>query len=167
MGLMSERLSVAVSKTECQMAQIVLPTHTNNHDTCFGGQIAAWADICAGISANRYCRRPVVTASMDELHFLRPVKRGMVVLLQSQVNQSWSTSLEVGVRIVAEDPVTGERMHCCSAYLTFVALASDSRPTRVPLPDFEGNTEWERRGREANARREARLEMRKRREAGM
>ena len=67
-------------------------------------KIAAWCDISAAISAQRFCRKPVVTASMDELHFLQPVKKGMVVILRSQVNQAWRTSMEVGVRVEAEDP---------------------------------------------------------------
>ena len=82
-----------------EMTQIVLPGDTNNHGTAFGGQIAAWCDICAAVAAQRFCRLPVVTASMDQLHFLQPVKKGMVVILRSQVNQAWKTSMEVGVRV--------------------------------------------------------------------
>jgi len=147
------------------MHQIVLPTHTNNHDTVFGGQIAAWCDICAAISAQRYCRGIVVTASMDQLHFLRPVRRGMVVVMKSQVNQAWRTSMEVGVRVDAEDPATGSTVHCCTAYLTFVALDAHGQPRPVPTLDAGGDPELERRAREAIERRESRLRMRELRKA--
>ena len=142
------------------MHQIVLPTHTNNHDTVFGGQIAAWCDICAAISAQRYCRGAVVTASMDQLHFLRPVRRGMVVILQSQVNQAWRTSMEVGVRVDAEDPATGSRVHCCTAYLTFVALDAHGQPRAIPQLKPDDSPDSLRRVKEAELRRARRLEMR-------
>ena len=146
------------------MHQIVLPTHTNNHDTVFGGQIAAWCDICAAISAQRHSRGAVVTVSMDQLHFQRPVRRGMVVILRSQVNQTWRTSMEVGVRVDAEDPATGSKVHCCTAYLTFVALDAHGQPRPVPRLDTAGDPVLERRAREAVARREIRLQMRRLRE---
>ena len=101
--------------TACTMTQIVLPTHTNNHGTAFGGQLAAWIDICGGVSAQRCARTPCVTASFDQLHFVAPVRRGMVVVLNSQVNRTWRTSMEIGVRVEAEDPETGQRSHCCTA----------------------------------------------------
>ena len=151
-------LSPVDSRSE--MHQIVLPTHTNNHDTVFGGQIAAWCDICAAISAQRYCRGAVVTASMDQLHFLRPVRRGMVVIMKSQVNQSWRTSMEVGVRVDAEDPATGSRVHCCTAYLTFVALDAHGQPRTIPKLNPGDNPAGIRRSKEADLRRARRLEMR-------
>ena len=151
---------ITPEQTKVEMTQLVLPTHTNNHGTAFGGQIAAWCDICAAVSAQRFCRAPVVTASMDQLHFLRPVRQGMVVILRSQVNKSWSTSLEIGVRVEAEDPFSGATVHCCSAYLTFVALDAHGSPRSVPSIDFEDNKLWIRRGQEADWRREARLKMR-------
>lgn len=156
--------SLHPSNSRSEMHQIVLPTHTNNHDTVFGGQIAAWCDICAAISAQRYSRGSVVTASMDQLHFLRPVRRGMVVILKSQVNQAWRTSIEVGVRVDAEDPATGSVVHCCTAYLTFVALDAHGQPRPVPTLDTAGDANLERRAKEALLRRENRLQMRKRRQ---
>jgi acyl-CoA hydrolase len=154
-----ERVPPSVTRTE--MTWIVLPTHTNNHDTAFGGQIAAWCDICAAVAAQRFVRGPVVTASMDSLHFLKPVKRGMVVALQGQVNRAWNTSMEVGVRVDAEDPTSGQRVHCCSAYLTFVALDGHGQPRPVPALDTAGDPEAELREREADIRRESRLAVRK------
>ena len=157
---MNQRTHVGATSTRVEMTQIVLPTHTNQHGTAFGGQIAAWVDIAAAVSAQRFCRRPVVTASMDELHFLRPVSHGMIVLLHAQVNRAWRTSMEVGVRVEAEDALTGNREHCCSAYLTFVALDDGGAPHPVPTLDLEGDALATRRATEAQLRRAARLEMR-------
>lgn len=148
------------SKTQVEMTQIVLPSHTNNHGTAFGGQIAAWVDICAAVSAQRFCRLPVVTASMDALHFLQPVRKGMVVILRSMVNCAWETSMEIGVRVDTEDPLSGEIKHCCSAYLTFVAIDEKGRPQRLPQLQCS-NQDEEHRREEANLRRELRLKMRR------
>ena len=155
-----DRTLVHPAETRVELTQIVLPTHTNNHGTAFGGQIAAWCDIAGAVAAQRFCRMPVVTASMDQLHFLRPTKHGMVVILQSQVNQAWNTSMEVGVRVEAEDPLTGERSHCCTAYLTFVALGEGGRKNSVPQLDVSVDPIFERRAREAQGRRDARLKVR-------
>ena len=143
------------------MTQIVLPTHTNNLGTAFGGQIAAWIDICAAVSAQRLARAAAVTASMDGLHFRRPVRQGMVVVLQSQVNRVWRSSMEIGVRVEAEDPATGTREHCCTAYLTFVVIGPDGRPGEAPSLDLEGSRESERRWEQAAIRRKSRLELRR------
>ena len=146
--------------TKVEMTQIVLPSHTNNHGTAFGGQIAAWVDICAAVSAQRFCRSAVVTASMDELHFLHPVKKGMVVILRSQVNCAWNSSMEVGVRVDAEDPMTGELQHCCSAYLTFVAIDDDGQPKQLPklsISSKEERLRWD----DAEIRRGLRLQIRR------
>ncbi len=144
-----------VEKTE-----IVLPSHANPIGTAFGGQIMAWIDICAGISAQRHARQIVVTASMDDLHFLAPIHVGEVVILKAQANRTFHTSLEVGVRVEAENPLTGERRHCSSAYLTFVAL--DEEGNRVSVPDLMPETEnQKRRYEEAEERRHFRLQRRK------
>ena len=158
---------VLPAATAVEMTQIVLPSHANNHGTAFGGQIAAWCDICAAVSAQRFCRGPVVTASMDQLHFLLPALRGMVVILRSQVNQAWKTSMEVGVRVETEDPLTGERQHCCSAYLTFVSLGADGSPVPVPVLDTASDPVFQRRSKEAQWRRDARLRMRELRRTGL
>ena len=147
--------------TQVEMTQIVLPSHTNNHGTIFGGQVAAWCDICAAVSAQRFCRGPVVTASMDQLHFLEPIRKGMVVIFLSQVNQVWRTSMEVGVRVLAEDPMTGARSHCCSAYLTFVALNEQGKPTQLPSLNLTKDAEFHRRAKEADIRKAHRLELKR------
>lgn len=159
--------TVPVLDTVAVQEQIVLPPHTNNHGTMFGGQVAAWIDICASVSARRFCRRPVVTASMDELHFLQPVRLGMVLVLRAMVNRAWTSSMEVGVRIDAEDTATGTRLHCCSAYLTFVALGEDGRPARVPTLDSTRDPQHARRALEADFRRSHRLRMREERKRAL
>lgn len=155
--------SVSVADTHVEMTQIVLPSHTNNHGTVFGGQMAAWIDVCAAVSAQRFSRKAVVTASIDEIHFVQPVRRGMVVILKASVNQAWGTSMEVGVHVDAEDPRTGDCAHCCTAYLTFVAINDDGRPSRVPELDASGDPEAQARATDAQDRRDNRLLMRKKR----
>ena len=152
--------------TRVEMTQLVLPSHTNNHGTAFGGQIAAWVDICAAVSAQRFCRMPVVTASMDALHFLHPVHKGMVVILKSTVNSAWNTSMEIGVRIESEHPLTGERLHCCSAYLTFVAIDESGHKQQLPILNCEPEDQWIRRRNEAQERRDLRLKVREVRKTG-
>jgi acyl-CoA hydrolase len=159
----SRRTVVSCEATVVEMTQIVLPSHANNHGTAFGGQMAAWIDICAAVAAQRFARRSVVTASMDELHFLRGVRRGMVVVLKAQVNQAWNSSIEVGVRVETEDPFTGEREHCVSAYLTFVALDEDGNKASVPKLDPGDSADAQRRAQNAQERRDARLATRDRR----
>jgi len=142
-----------------EMTEIILPSHTNPIGTAFGGQVMAWIDICAGIAAQRHARQVVVTASMDDLHFRAPIYKGEFVVLKAQVNRSFHTSMEVGVRVEAENPMTGERRHCSSAYLTFVAL--DVHGKRVPIPPLLPETEDEkRRYEQAAERRRYRLERR-------
>jgi len=158
-----DKPSVSVDATNVEMTQIVLPSHTNNHGTVFGGQMAAWIDICAAVSAQRFARKAVVTASIDEIHFVHPVRRGMVIILKARVNQGWGSSMEVGVHVEAEDPRTGDTFHCCSAYLTFVAINDDGRTSQVPQLDPGKDEGAITRAREAQDRRDNRLLMRQKR----
>ncbi len=149
----------AVSDSKVTMTELVLPTHTNSLGSIFGGVVMSWIDIAAAIAATRHCRRPVVTASIDALHFIAPVYTGWVVNLKGSVNYAGRTSMEIGVRVDAENPVTGEMFHTSSAYLTFVALDSHGRPTAIaPLkPESE---EEKRRYEGAKIRRANRLQRR-------
>ena len=114
------------------MTETVLPGDGNPLGTAFGGKIAQWIDIAAAIACQRHCRKRVVTASMDDLHFLLPIKVGMIVELRAQVNAVFRTSMEAGVRIESEDPISGQRRHACSAFLTFVAQDENGRSVVVP-----------------------------------
>ena len=125
------------------MTESVLPGDANPLGTAFGGRIAQWIDIAAAVACQRHCRRRVVTASMDDLHFRLPIKVGMIVELRSQVNAAFRTSMEAGVRIESEDPITGERAHVCTAYLTFVA--QDEHGQAVPVPPLVTETSEDRR----------------------
>ncbi len=138
------------------MTQLVLPTHTNALDTVFGGQVMAWIDISAAIAAQRHSGRDVVTASMDRLSFVAPIRKGWVVNLKTSVNYTSRTSMEIGVRVEAENPKTSELFHTASAYMTFVALGSDGKPTEVPKLILETEEE-KRRYSAAQKRREQML----------
>ena len=140
-----------------QMTQVVMPQNTNIHGTVFGGQVMSWMDICAGVSAVRHCRQPVVTASFDDVHFVTPIKHGYVVILESQVNAVFKTSMEIGVLVTAENPLTGERKTAVRAYSTFVALDNQGKPHAIP-PLITQNAEEKAREQAAYVRRRRRLE---------
>ena len=146
----------SVKSSQVTMTELVLPTHTNALDTVFGGTVMSWIDICAAIAAQRHAAREVVTASMDRLSFVAPIRRGWVVNLKASVNFTSRTSMEVGVRVDAENPKTGEMFHTASAYMTFVALGSDGKPTEVPKLLLESDEE-KRRYAAAQKRREVML----------
>jgi acyl-CoA hydrolase len=124
-----------------------------------GGVVMKLCDEAAGIAAVRHSRCRVVTAGMDRMTFVVPVRIGELVTFSARVNATWRTSMEVGVRVEAENPRTGERRHTSTAYLTMVALDDDGRPTEVPelVPASEDDR---RRGREAQLRRANRLDER-------
>lgn len=104
-----------------------------------------WVDICAAIAAGRHARKPVVTASLDQLDFLRPVPVGAVVVLLASVNFTGRTSMEVGVKVFHEDRTSGHRRHVVSAYLTFVALDEvTNQPSPVPMVIPESDEEKRR-----------------------
>ncbi len=151
-----------VSDSKVIMTELVHPTHTNALGSIFGGTIMSWVDICAAICAQRHSRCNVVTASIDGLDFVQPVYKGWVVNLNASINYAGRSSMEVGVRVDAENPVTGERFHTASAYLTFVAIGADGKPVEVPPVIAETGTEI-RRFAAAKERRERRTLARKKR----
>ena len=148
------------SDSKVEMTQIVLPAHTNRFGTVFGGTIMSWIDVCAAVSAMRHAGNLAVTASMDELHFLSGAKLGHVVTLRSQVNFAGKTSMEIGVRVDSEDPVSGIKQHTASAYLTFVAVNEKGERQKVPPLQPESELEEQRQQR-ANERRTQRLNKKK------
>lgn len=152
--------SKPVSSSFVTMTEMVLPSHTNSLKTVFGGVIMSWIDIAAAISAQRHSHRPVVTASLDALSFVAPAYTGWVINLKASVNYVSKTSMEVGVRVDSENPISGEHNHIATAYLTFVALDENQKPQ--PVPQVIPETEVEkRRYEEAKRRRANRLELRK------
>lgn len=143
--------------------QAVRPEHLNDHGTVFGGHVMSLVDVTAAMAARRHAGRPCVTASIDSLHFISPIYLKEDIVLYAAVNRAWKTSLEVGVKIFAENPYNGERRHVASAYLTFVALDENNHPTAVP--PLTPNTPVEHhRYEEADRRRAVRLELRKRKQ---
>lgn len=149
-----------VTASEVVMTELVLPGHTNSLDSIFGGVVMSWIDICGAIAAQRHSQKEVVTASIDKLNFLAPVKKGWVVNLRARVNFVSRTSMEVGVRVEAENPKTGESFHTASAFLTFVALGSDGKPAQAPQLILETD-EDHRRFEAARLRHEERRKQKK------
>jgi acyl-CoA hydrolase len=149
-----------VKESQVEMTEMVLPNDTNRLGNLLGGRLMHLIDIAAAIAASRHSHRVCVTASVDELHFLQPIKQGEVVILQASVNRVFHTSLEVGVRVTKENLLTGEKRHANSAYLTFVAIDDDGKP--VPIAPIRAVTKEEkRRFADAARRRELRLTHRK------
>jgi acyl-CoA hydrolase len=147
------------SQSRIEQAHLVMPGEANNLGSAFGGMIMQWTDVAGAMAAMRHARGPVVTVSIDQLTFLAPIRIGHMALLSAQVNAVFNTSMEIGVEVSSEDPMTGERRKCCDAFLTFVALGPDRRP--VPVPPLLVETEEERRReRDARVRRESRLQLR-------
>ena len=141
-----------------QYVEITLPNDANIHGTLFGGKLMQYVDVAGAMAGARHARGAVVTASIDSMTFLHPVKIGHLVVLKSSVNRVFRTSMEAGVKVWAEDVPTGETWHISSAYLTFVAVDKDGN--RLPLPAVIPETEEEkRRFEEAGRRREYRLQM--------
>ncbi|MCA9565072.1 MAG: acyl-CoA thioesterase [Myxococcales bacterium] len=144
------------SESTVEMNELILPQHTNSLGGAFGGVIMSWIDIAAALTAKRHARRVCVTASMDQLDFIAPIREDELVTLKAMVNAVGRSSMEVGVRVEAEDTLTGERRHAASAYLTFVALDDQGKPTEVPKLLIENEVQALRL-KEAEARREQRL----------
>jgi acyl-CoA hydrolase len=139
------------------MTQIVMPMHTNGvAGVMFGGIMMQWIDVCAGVAAMRHAAGAVLTASIDRLDFLSPVKVGEIVVLHAQVNYTARTSMEVGCRVETEAMQTGTRRYVTKAYLTFVAVDGDGRPRPIP-PIKLVSDEDRRRHSDAEFRRTARL----------
>ena len=151
--------SISPSCSLVQMTELILPNHMNALGTAFGGVIMSWIDIAASISASRYCSKNVVTASIDDVHFLAPVHKGDVVNLVAQVNYTHKTSMEVGVKVTAENTRTQDLRHTVTAYLTFVALDENRKPTLVPSLLWKTEEE-KKRFEQAKMRRKWRLERR-------
>ena len=139
------------------MVELVLPNDANTLGNILGGKVMHLVDIAAAIAAHRHCRKQVVTASMDRIDFLHPVKVGELIILKSSVNYVSRTSMEVGVKVLSENLRTGEQRQTASAYSTFVALGDDGKPATVPGLILDTD-EDRRRFTEGEARRQIRLE---------
>jgi acyl-CoA hydrolase len=138
------------------MTEFVLPQDANVLGNVLGGRVMHLLDIAAAIAACRHSRSIVVTASVDHIDFRNPIRVGELIILKASVNRAFRTSMEIGVKVFSENPLTGERKHTTSAYLTYVALDESHSPLPVP-PVICETAEEHRRYRDALARRRRRM----------
>lgn len=156
-----------VASTQSEMTEIILPNDTNTLGNLLGGRLMHYIDMAGAMAAYRHSRTHVVTAAMDHIDFIRPVRLGNLLTLKSSVNRAFSTSMEIGVKVWAENTRTGEVLHVASAYLVFVAVDKDGNAQKIPrlvpqTPDEmrrydDALRRWEHREREHARRKEAQL----------
>ena len=148
-----------VKNSQVIMHELVLPNDTNLLGNVLGGRVMHLMDMCSAMSAYKHARTAVVTASVDQLDFLAPAKKGDIMILKSSVNYTGNSSMEVGVRIESENPKTGLKEHTASAYLTFVSLNDSGKPQKISSIQPETSIELERfkKGEIRHRERRARL----------
>jgi acyl-CoA hydrolase len=151
-----------VSASRSEMVELAMPNDANPLGTMMGGRVMHFIDIAGALAAHRHSNSVVVTASVDYLDFRYPIRVGEFLVLKSSVNRVFHSSMEVGVKVYAENILTGERKHTSTAYLTFVAIDKDRHTHAVPPLILETAAE-RRRFREAGERRQMRLAMRHKR----
>lgn len=154
-----ERPTRTVKASQHETSELMMPGDANNQGHVFGGVILSMMDKTAAIAAFRHCRQNVVTASIDRVDFREPIHLGDLVVMKASVNYAGRTSMEVGVRVEAEELLTGRRRHTNSCYLTFVAVDRNGRPIDIPALQPETPIEV-RRFEAAKERRKRRLEER-------
>jgi acyl-CoA hydrolase len=112
--------------------KVVLPNDTNTLGNLFGGQLLAWMDVIASVSAHRHCRRVVVTASVNNVSFKEPILHSSILTLEAKVSRAFNSSMEIFVDVFVEDPVTGKKRKSNEAIYTFVAVDQNGGPIQVP-----------------------------------
>jgi acyl-CoA hydrolase len=122
---------------------VVLPNDTNTLGNLFGGQLLAWMDVIASVSSHRHCKRVVVTASVNNVSFKKPIPQASIVTLEAKVSRAFNSSMEIFVDVYMEDPVTGVSEKCNEAIYTFVAVDQNGGPIQVPeiVPETEEEIE--------------------------
>lgn len=150
-----------IAETRTVVQRIMMPMDANPSGNVYGGSILKYLDEVASIVAFRHTRTNVVTASVDRMDFLAPMHVGDILILKAAINYTGRSSMEVGVRVEAEEPRTGRTVHAGSCYLTMVALDASGRPTPVPpvTPSNKEERAWFENGKR---RREERLKVRER-----
>ena len=153
-------MSKTPAESATEMTQVVLPNDANPLGFILGGTVMHLIDIAGAIACHRHTRTLLVTAAVDGLQFLHPIKVGDLIILKARVTAAWSTSLEVEVEVFSEETLTGLRKMTSRAYLTFVSI--DREGHRIAIPGLVLETVEERqRAAEADQRRAERLEARK------
>jgi acyl-CoA hydrolase len=136
-----------------EYSELALPNDANGLGNLLGGKIMHLVDLCGAIAAMKHCKKPVVTASVDHMDFIHPVRIGQLVRLKASVNRAFNTSMEVGVKVWVEDLIHGEMQHVSSAFLTFVAVTKEGKS--VPVPPVIPETDDEKRRYERAGHRRA------------
>lgn len=144
-----------VAESQSEMTELILPNDTNTLGNLLGGRLMHFIDLVGAMAAFRHTHTYVVTAAMDHIDFIQPVHVGDLLILKSSVNRAFSRSLEVGVKVWAEDTLAGKYRHVASAYLVFVAIDREGNPVRVP-PVRPETADENRRSEGALRRRENR-----------
>jgi len=129
---MSERKDKRVSESRTVMTEMVMPNDTNPMGNLMGGNLLRWMDIASGICAGKHCEAHVVTASVDNVSFQKPIKVGDIVTLEATVTRAFRTSVEIYVEVFANNIKGGDARRCNHAYYTFVGLSDDGKPIPVP-----------------------------------
>jgi len=143
-------------ESEAIMSELMMPQHANIMGNVFGGVILSLVDRVAAVAAIRHARKPCVTVSVDKVDFKEPIHVGELLTAHARVNYAGRTSMEVGVKIIAENVLSGERRHTNSCYVTYVALDDHGRPTAVP-PVVPETPDEKRRFERAAKRRASRV----------
>ena len=127
------------SETLSISTKVVLPNDTNTQGNLFGGQLLAWMDLISSVAAHRHCKRVVVTASVNNVSFQKPIKHASILTLEAKVSRAFSTSMEIFVDVYVEDAITGVREKCNDAIYTFVAVDQNGGPIQVTeiVPETE------------------------------
>ena len=131
-------------ETFSSTTRLVLPNDTNTLGNLMGGNLLHWMDVAAAISANRHCRRVVVTAAVNNVSFQKPIKLGEIVIIESQVTRSFKSSMEVYLEVFVESTLTGVKSRCNEAMYTFVAVDQQGAPIEVPKTVPETKEEEQR-----------------------
>lgn len=151
----SKKKTVAGSRVK--MSELVMPNDTNPLGKLIGGKLMQWMDICAAISAQRHCNRHVVTVAVDNVEFVSAASLGDVVVIEGEVTRAFRTSMELSMRVWAENLRTGSKHLCTTSFYSFVAVDADGKP--VPVPEIVPETEMEKyRYEQAEKRRNQRLQ---------
>jgi acyl-CoA hydrolase len=151
-------------ESEAVLTELMMPHHANIMGNVFGGHILSLVDRVAAVAAIRHSRRPCVTVSVDKVDFREPIRVGELVTAFARVNFAGRTSMEIGVKVIAENVMTGDKRHTNSCYLTYVALDDAGQPT--PVPPVVPETDDEKRRYDRAAQRRATRVMDRRYEQG-